>query len=402
MVMDTITHGIAGALAAKAFFDGDDLFTFRPFSPARLITLAVTLGSVFPDSDSLLDLVSRNQLLIITWHRGITHSFVFLLPFAVTLALLTRWVAHRFTLEIPSLAHLSLLYGAGIALHIFLDLITNFGTMIWLPLSWSRPAWDLVFIVDFTLSAILLLPQLLAGLFGRREVLRRRAVRAWCICFALTFLIWRLAIGAGFPFSATTFTVIGVMLFALFLLPTVRGWGLRVERRTWCRAGAVCFAGYLVLAVVAHRAALGRVRQFVSDTHLEAASLAALPVPPSVWHWTGLVLAPRGVYELSVDLSAPQAGKRAGHPEPSETIEYRYYPNAPPNPYIAAARELPEVKTVLWFARFPVIRSWKEGSEAVVEIVDVRFAGRGRRPAPFTYRVRFDSSGRVLSQGWFR
>jgi len=28
--------------------------------------------------------------------------------------------------------------------------------MIWSPLQWSRPAWDLVFIVDFTLTAILL------------------------------------------------------------------------------------------------------------------------------------------------------------------------------------------------------------------------------------------------------
>jgi hypothetical protein len=91
-----------------------------------------------------------------------------------------------------------------------------------------------------------------------------------------------------------------------------------------------------------------------------------------------------------------------GAPEQSGPIEYRYYPDAPPNPYIAAARQLPEVKSVLWFARFPVIRFWKEGADAVVEIVDVRFSDGNRRPAAFTYRVRFDGAGRVLSQGWLR
>jgi hypothetical protein len=95
-------------------------------------------------------------------------------------------------------------------------------------------------------------------------------------------------------------------------------------------------------------------------------------------------------------------GGSLGGPEQSAPIEYRYYPDAPPNPYIAAARQLPEVKSVLWFARFPVIRFWKEGADAVVEIVDVRFSDGNRRPAAFTYRVRFDGAGRVLSQGWLR
>ena len=81
--------------------------------------------------------------------------------------------------------------------------------------------------------------------------------------------------------------------------------------------------------------------------------------------------------------------------------EHRYYPDAPPNSYIEEAKRLPQVQKVLWFARFPVTRFHKEGSEAIVDFFDVRFsrANAGRPPA-FTYRVRFGADGSLLSQGW--
>jgi hypothetical protein len=82
-------------------------------------------------------------------------------------------------------------------------------------------------------------------------------------------------------------------------------------------------------------------------------------------------------------------------------LEHHYYPDAPPNSYIDAAKRLPEVQKVLWFARFPVTRFHKEGDQAIVEISDVRFVQPHRdRPAAFTYRVRLSSDGNVLSQGW--
>ena len=43
------------------------------------------------------------------------------------------------------------------------------------------------------------------------------------------------------------------------------------------------------------------------------------------------------------------------------------------------------------------------GEEAVVEILDKRFPQvRQDRPAPFTYRVRFDAAGKVVAKGWVR
>jgi hypothetical protein len=82
-------------------------------------------------------------------------------------------------------------------------------------------------------------------------------------------------------------------------------------------------------------------------------------------------------------------------------INYSYSPEAISNTYIDKARALPEVQKVLWFDRFPVTRFHKEGDEAIVEILDKRFPQiRPGHPAPFTYRVRFDAAGKVISQGW--
>src|SRR6476660_3302374 len=165
--MDTITHGIAGALIGKAVFGGDEMFAQRPMNRARIVTWSLMLGAIFPDSDIFRDMISRDELLILTWHRSYTHSLLCLPIFALLLAAFTRWFARQFKWEAPSFAALSLIYGVGILSHILLDLVTSFGTMIWSPMQWSRPAWDLIFIIDFTLAAILLVPQILAWVYRK-------------------------------------------------------------------------------------------------------------------------------------------------------------------------------------------------------------------------------------------
>ena len=87
--MDTITHGIAGALISKATFGGRDLFPPRSMSKQRLVTWSLMLGAIFPDCDVLRDLFSHNALLMITWHRSITHSLLCLPIWTVILAALT-------------------------------------------------------------------------------------------------------------------------------------------------------------------------------------------------------------------------------------------------------------------------------------------------------------------------
>jgi membrane-bound metal-dependent hydrolase YbcI (DUF457 family) len=394
--MDTITHGIAGALIGKAVFRGEDLFAGHPMNRGRIITWSLMLGAIFPDSDVIRDIFSSDRLLVITWHRSLTHSLVLFLLWALLLAAITRAFARWRKWEAPSFGALTAIYAAGLLSHILLDLVTSFGTMIWSPLQWSRPAWDFVFIVDFTLTAILLVPQLLAWVYSHPEKVKPRAVGMWLVFLPAPFLIAKIGEIVGAPISGQV--VLGAMLIfaALFLLPALLGWGLKIRHDTWNRAGFFAALVYVALTLYAHHVALARIQKFAKLDHLQVESLGALPLPPSLWHWDGLVRTERGVYELRMDLSEKPVSDAE-----LLTREHHYYPDALPNSFIDAARRLPEVQKVLWFSRFPVTRFHKEADAAIVEISDIRFAQTRRdRPAAFTYRVRFGSDGNVLSKGW--
>lgn len=412
--MDTITHGIAGALIGKAIFGGEDLFgpstgvasvraknapedpPQQKVSPGRIVTWSLMLGAIFPDSDVLRDIFSHDRLLIVTWHRSITHSLLMLPLWALLLAGITRAFASWRKWEAPSFAGLSVIYAVGILSHILLDLVTSFGTMIWSPLKWSRPAWDLLFIVDFTFAAILLVPQWIAWVYSRPEKMWPRALGTWLVFMPVPVLVARIAEAADAPISGQTVLAAMTVITAVFLLPTIRAWGLKVRHGRWNRAGFAVALTYIALTFVAHRAALARIRKFAELDHLQVESIGALPLPPSLWHWDGLVRSERGVYELRMDL-----GDRSASGSDLLAHEHRYYPDAPPNSYIEEAKRLPQVQKVLWFARFPVTRFYKEGSEAVVDIFDVRFSRTtASRPPAFTYRVRFGADGNLLSQGW--
>ena len=403
--MDTITHGIAGALIAKGVFQGGDLFPPEPVNKRRVITWTLLLGSVFPDCDVLRDFVSRNPMLIVTWHRSITHSLLCLPIWTLLLAAMTLAICRWRKWESPSYLALCGLWATGILSHIFLDLVTTFGTMIWSPLAWSRPAWDILFILDFSFTAILLIPQLLAWAYEDPEHIRRRAVIMWLVFTPAPFLISRIGAMVGAPISNNAIVVATVLFAALFLLPAIRGWGLQIPYENWNRMGFSLAVVYLLAATFAHHKALQRIEKFAAEEKLEAQSIAALPFPPSFWHWDGLVLTPRGVYEVRMDLSDSLLSKYGRNSSAADAppIEHTYYPDAPTNEFIEKARSLREVRAFAGFARFPVTRFHKEGSEAVVEFLDVRFPQiRRDRPPPFEYRVRFSGEGSVLSQGWVK
>jgi membrane-bound metal-dependent hydrolase YbcI (DUF457 family) len=394
--MDTITHGIAGALIGKAVFQGEDMFALRPVNRGRIITWSLMLGAIFPDSDVFRDFFSSDKLLIITWHRSLTHSLVLLPLWAVILAAITQAFACWRKWEVPSFAMLTAIYAVGLLSHILLDLVTSFGTMIWSPLQWSRPAWDLIFIVDFTLTALFLVPQLLAWVYSHPEKVKSRALGMWLVFLPAPLLIARIGEIVGAPISGRVILGATLIFTALFLLPALQGWGIKIKHDNWNRAGFIASLVYVALALFAHHLAFARIQKFAEVDHLQVQSIGALALPPSLWHWDGLVRTPRGVYELRMDVSEKSASE-------TELLahEHHYYPDAYPNSYIDAARLLPEVQKVMWFSRFPVTRFHKEGDVAVVEISDIRFLQTRRdRPAGFTYRVRFDINGNVLSKGW--
>ncbi|HXN19547.1 MAG TPA: metal-dependent hydrolase [Candidatus Binatus sp.] len=378
--MDPITHGIAGALLGKGYFAD---------RKGRLAVFAATLGAVFPDIDIIDEIVSRDPLAIVKYHRGITHSFVGLPFFAALLAWLTRWIARRRGIETPSWAMLTLIYGIGIASHIVLDGMTSFGTRMWTPISQQRVAWDLLFIIDFSFTAIILLPQIAAWICSNRAKGRMRAVCMWALFTLGAIAAWTAASTSGFPFHLWIVGLASALIAALFFLPAINGWGFTVRRSSWCQAGTYAMLAYLFACGIAHHAAMLRVKDFASANKITIDRIGALPLPPSLLDWGGVIRTTDGVYQARFDLRTPAPP------------DFHFVADSPPDPFIARALQLPEVQLFWQFARFPVIHSSTEDAEHIVDIGENRFVNTRRKgPQPFTYRLIFDSSGRLLEQGW--
>jgi membrane-bound metal-dependent hydrolase YbcI (DUF457 family) len=376
--MDSVTHGIVGSLLAKGYFSEKH---------GRVATFAAVLGAVFPDVDVVAQGFSEDPLAIVKFHRGITHSWVALPFFAVTFAWLTHWIARRRGIETPSWGNLSVIYGVAIASHIALDGLTSFGTRMWDPLSQNRVAWDLLFIIDFVFTAIALLPQIVAWIYRERSKAFPRAALSWVAFTLATVGVWYLARSAGFPFRAWIAGVASFLIAALFFLPYSGNWSPRMSRAAWCRAGTYAIVVYVLACGVAHHSALARVEQYASSNHIAIERIGAIPLPPSLLDWGGVIRSHDGVYASRFDL------RQAGAPA------FSFRPDSPPDSFTALAVQLPEVRLYWSFARFPVIRTSMEDGHHVVDFFDQRFISR-REPQPFTYRVVFDDDGEVIEEGW--
>jgi len=414
--MDTITHGIVGALAGKALFAGRDVpaafagsAESRALSSptARAAIVACTLGAMFPDIDIFAGPLVRNPLAIMEWHRNITHSAVILPVWALLLAGASIPAARWLKWKAPPFLTLFAIYAVGIATHIFLDLVTNFGTMVWSPLRYSRPAWDWIFIIDLTLTAIALVPQFAAWCYREPRHFWGRAICAWAALSTGALGAYWFANGTGFGFPIAAVGVVSAIFAGLIFLPAAQGAGFRWTRASWCRAGLAVLCAYILLASAAHNKALADVNRLAAAQHLQVESLAALPLPPTLTHWVGLVSTPEGVWRSTIH-------------EPGGAVEStEFYTDAQSREYIEQARKLRDVQVFLWFARYPVWRVRQaDGQRTVIEIYDVRFfrenvpdaedalqpskgvAGARPRGSGFTFQIIFDAGGRIISHGF--
>ncbi len=414
--MDTITHGIVGALAGKALFAGRDIpagaannLAARALSSptARAAIVACTLGAMFPDIDIFAGPLMHNSLAIMEWHRNITHS-VLLLPFwALLLAILSVPLAHLLKWQSPPFWKLFIVYALGIATHIFLDLITSFGIMLWSPLNYSRSSWDLVFILDLTLTAIALVPQFAAWCYREPRQFWQRAVGVWVVLAAAAFGTYSFASSQGYGFPIAIAGIASAVFAAILFVPAAQGVGFRWTRASWCRAGLLLLCAYISLAAITHHKAFADVGRFVAAQGLQAKNMAAVPLPPTLTHWVGMVETPEGVWRTTFH-------------EPGGSVETtQFYADAQDSELIEQARKLHDVQVFLWFARYPIWRvRQRQGQQTVINIFDARFfresdlheladsqsskntAGVGPRRAGFVFQIVFDARGSIISHGF--
>jgi inner membrane protein len=143
--LDNITHTLVGVALSQAGVS----------RASRGAAAAVIIASNLPDIDVLFAL--RGSAAYLDHHRDLTHSIVGAPLLALALAgLLFAFVkGSRF---------LGLLTAAlvGVSGHVFLDLWTSYGTRVLSPFDHTFYTWDIVFIADPIILAVLLATVLLA------------------------------------------------------------------------------------------------------------------------------------------------------------------------------------------------------------------------------------------------
>jgi inner membrane protein len=297
----------------------------------RFATLTVVLGANLPDIDWVTRLDSSATCL--KYHRGITHSIL-----GVTiLGLLLAWTVSVLGRKAkpkpgPPLADRWLLLSAwlGTASHLLLDFTNSYGVRPFLPFSGRWYSWDIMFIFDPLLLALLVvglgLPMLLR--LVSEEVGIRRVRPRWGAVFSLCAL--------------------------------VSLWGIRD---------------------FAHRRVLAQL-----DAHTYANEnprrLGAFPLPVNPLAWSGVVETGSGYYILAADALAddvdPQSARLFHKPEPSPALD--------------SAMKTRTGRIFMDFARFPWAQVEETDQGFNVTIRDLRFIGSLARGRGFVVDVALDKT----------
>jgi inner membrane protein len=138
--MDPITHMTSALLTSQAI---------RPPAGKRLFFVFCIIGSLIPDIDNFAGFLGPELYLI--HHRGVTHSILGGIGIAAILGFLYSVLKGSYSRKKSISVALFL-----IVIHIFLDMITSYGTQILYPFTNHRYEIASVFIIDpfFTVSLI--------------------------------------------------------------------------------------------------------------------------------------------------------------------------------------------------------------------------------------------------------
>jgi len=353
-LVDNLTHALAGAAIAKA---GAERTT-----PLATATLVVAANA--PD----IDMVSyvAGPYAALAFRRGITHGWpaLIVLPLIVTAVMLAwdRRVRRRRDphAEPARAGPLLALAALGVLTHPTLDWMNTYGMRWALPFDGAWTYGDALFILD---------PWIWLAL-GGAVVLVSDWSRAWLACWTALAVAASALVLAAVPAARVAWLVGLATVVGLFLAHRPAGAGAR--RATAAAAvGAVCaYAVALVMAdgvardqVAEAAAARGLVvrdvmiapvrgNPFVSDVELVTADAYV----PGMHRWVG-----EPAVELFPDRALPLVDALGGVP-PADVQDI-----------LARAREHPDVRHYLVWARYPYVRVEVDGAGWQVVYADARY-----------------------------
>jgi inner membrane protein len=294
-----------------------------------LATLTMTLAAEAADIDILWAL--KGPIEAFQHHRGITHSFVGV-PLVAAVSLGVVYLLHRCWLskskrhaEGPPVRWLYLYWLALIAAlsHLLLDYTTAYGTRLFEPFNYRWYSWDIMFIIEPVMLAILVLGLVMPALFGliNQEIgARSKGPR-----------------GRGWAIAA----LIGVLLL----------WGYRdyQHRRALAAMNAVTYNG------------------------ANPQRIAAYPYFVNPYRWHGVVETENFLETVPVDSRTPQV-------DPTGDARIFYKPEV--TPVLQAAKTSYFGRVYLDWAAFPYVQTEKlegEFSGELVRFQDLRYEYPDRR-----------------------
>jgi len=319
--VDNLTHTLTAVAISHAGLN----------RKTRFATLTVILGANLPD----IDIVSRldSSATYLKYHRGITHSIL-----GVTvLALLLAWAVSalgrkaRPKASLPLAGHWLLLAAwLGTASHLLLDFTNSYGVRLFLPFSGRWYSWDIMFIFDPLLLALLI-------------------------------------IGLGLP---------------IILRLVSEEVGIRRARPRWGAVFSLCaLASLWGIRDFAHRRVLAQLDAH-TYTNQNPRRLGAFPAPANPFAWTGVVETDSAYNVLPADALAedvdPESARLFRKPEPSAPLD--------------SAMKTRTARIFMSFARFPWAQVEESDAGFKVNIRDLRFISGLARGRGFAVDVELDKS----------
>ena len=326
--MDSLTHTLTGLALSQAGLN----------RKTRFATLALVVGANLPD----VDLVTRfaGATAFLRYHRGITHSILGVTVLGVLLAGVIYYLGRRKAPQKsgPPLDGCWLLAICLVATssNLLLDLTNPYGVRPFLPFSGRWYAWDIMFILDpllLALMAVGLGVSMLLRLISEEVGARKPAFR-------------------------------GGALFAL------------------CSLVTLC-----AVRDFAHRRVLGML-----DAHIYAGEnpqrVGAFPSPLNPFQWTGVV-------ETDSVFHVLPANALGGDVDAEDT---RIFRKAEPSPALEAATNTRSASLFLDFARFPWGQVTETENGFSVTFQDLRYISLAPGRRGFVVEVELDKNLRVRSE----
>lgn len=377
--MDSFTHGAVGAFIA---------WTWPPRWAVPKAAAVTVIAALLPDVDVFLpDPFNRDAALA---HRGFTHSLLGVAVLAPLVAIVPWWLNKQRRAYWILVA----LVAIGMISHLVLDLPTESGLKIFWPF-YRKPVYlEWLSGIDFTLLTVAIFVLLAAWTYAKPAQAVRRGIfsSAFLVLFCCALFVGWPLIGGRLGASLQTEEpqrsfyplVLGAMLLILLVAFGRANWTFPANRARFGLFGLGAFASYLLICGTAHWAALKRIDEFTREHGITVlARTASRLEPPSFMapvRWTGLVLAPQGVFQTEMS------------PFGSKMPKFNFYPNAAENEFITKARSIPEVQSYLTDSRFPVSCYEEDGGQHLVEFYDLWGVG--------VLRVMLNQQGELVGTRW--